>query len=62
MEVDRGVWCHTMTKPNISSKQYEAAITAARKAGGNNSQSHWEARLKAAVKRQTKPTRKSIAR
>jgi len=41
-----------MTKPKISSKKYEAAVTAARKAGGNNSQ----------VRRQTKPTKKSIAR
>jgi hypothetical protein len=51
-----------MTKPKISLKQYEAVVTAARKAGGDNSQSHWEARLKAAVRRQTKPTRKLIAR
>ena len=40
-----------MTKPKIKLKQYEATVTAARKAGGNNSQSHWEARLEAAVKR-----------
>jgi hypothetical protein len=46
-----------MAKPNISSKQYAAAIAAARKAGGDGVQSHWEARLKAAVKRSTKPAK-----
>jgi hypothetical protein len=47
-----------MTKPTRSSKQYEATIAAARKAGGDEVQSHWEARLKAAVKRSTKPAKK----
>jgi len=47
-----------MTSPKTSSKQYAASLTAARKAGGNEVQSHWEARLKAAVKRSTKPAKK----
>jgi hypothetical protein len=47
-----------MTKPNISSKQYAATIAAARKAGGDEAQSHWEARLEAAVKRPTKRAKK----
>jgi hypothetical protein len=38
-------------KPKISTKQYESAITAARKAGGDLIQSHLESRLKAVVKR-----------
>ena len=44
-----------MTRPKASSTQCEAIITAAPKAGGNNSQSHWEARLKATMKRPGKP-------
>jgi len=47
-----------MTKANIGSKQYGATIAAARKAGGDGVQSHWEARLKAAVKRSTKLAKK----
>jgi hypothetical protein len=51
-----------MAQSKISLKQYEASITAARKAGGDKEQSHWEARLKAAVKRSTKPAKKPVAR
>jgi len=43
-----------MSKPKISSKQYEASITAARRAGGDQIQSHWESRLKAVAKRPAK--------
>jgi hypothetical protein len=51
-----------MAKPKISLKRYEATVIAARKAGGDENQSHWEARLKAAVKRQTKPAKKPKTR
>jgi hypothetical protein len=51
-----------MTQPKISSKQYEASITAARKKGGDEEQSHWESRLKAAMKRPAKPAKKPITR
>jgi len=51
-----------MTKAQISSRKYEATIAAARKAGGNEIQSHWEARLKAAVKRPTRPAKKPVTR
>lgn len=51
-----------MTKSKISTKRYEATITAARKAGGNQMQSHWEARLKAAVKGQGKAAKKRTGR
>jgi hypothetical protein len=46
--------------PKISSKQYGATITAARKAGGDEVQSHWEARLKATMKRRAKAAKKPI--
>jgi len=51
-----------MTKRKISPKQYEATVTAARKAGGDEVQSHWEARLMAAIKRRIKPAKKPIRR
>jgi hypothetical protein len=51
-----------MTKPKISTKQYEASIVALRKKGGDEEQSHWESRLKAAMKRPGKPMRKPITR
>jgi len=51
-----------MTKPKISSKQYEAVVTAARKTGGNEVQSHLESRLNAAVKRRTRSVKKLTAR
>jgi hypothetical protein len=51
-----------MTKPKISTKQYEATITAARKAGGAQVQSHLDARLKTEVKRRAKATRKRQAK
>jgi hypothetical protein len=51
-----------MAKPKISPKKYEASVVAARKAGGNKVQSHLEARLRAAVKRQTKRVKKPPAR
>jgi hypothetical protein len=47
-----------MSKRKISSKQYGASILSARKAGGDQIQSHWESRLKAAVKRTAKPAKK----
>jgi hypothetical protein len=51
-----------MTKPKISSKQYGASLAAARKAGGDEEQSHWEARLKAAMKRRPKAAKKPATR
>jgi hypothetical protein len=47
-----------MTKPKTSSKQYEETITAARKAGGDEIQSHLESRLQAVVKRRAKAVKK----
>jgi hypothetical protein len=49
-----------MTKQKISLKQYETSVTDARKAGGNEVQSHLASRLKAAVKRRTKAAKKPI--
>jgi hypothetical protein len=49
-----------MTRPKTSTKQYEASLTAARKAGGNEVQSHLASRLKAAVKRRAKAAKKPI--
>ena len=51
-----------MTKPKINSEKYAAAIAAARKAGGDENQSHWEARLKAVMKRRAKPVNKPAPR
>lgn len=43
-----------MTKPQISVKEYEASLVAARKGGGDDGQSHWSDRLKAVMKRRAK--------
>ena len=51
-----------MAKPKISSRQYQAAIAAARQVGGDENQSHWEARLKAVVNRRTKGAKKPATR
>jgi hypothetical protein len=51
-----------MTKPKISSKQYGASLAAARKAGGDEGQSHWEDRLKAVMKRRAKAAKKPATR
>ena len=54
-----------MTKP-ITAKQYKALVETARKAGGNENQSHWRSRLKevmeAPAKAAAKPVRKRPAR
>jgi hypothetical protein len=51
-----------MTKPTISSKRYEASIAAARKTGGDEKQSHWEHRLKVAMKQRAKAAKKPTTR
>jgi hypothetical protein len=55
-----------MAKLKITSKQYKALVETARKAGGDENQSHWRSRLKAAmdapVKAAAKPARKRSAR
>jgi hypothetical protein len=51
-----------MTRLKISSRQYEAALNAARKAGGDENQSHLDSRLKTLVKQRTKPAKKLAAR
>lgn len=51
-----------MTKAKSNSEKYEAAIAAARKAGGDENQSHWESRLKAVMKRRAKLVKKPAAR
>jgi hypothetical protein len=51
-----------MTRSKISSKQYESTIAAARKKGGDEEQSHWESRLKAAMKRPAKAVKKPTTR
>jgi hypothetical protein len=51
-----------MTKPKSNSEKYVASIVAARKAGGDENQSHWEARLKAVMKRRAKPVSKPATR
>jgi hypothetical protein len=51
-----------MSKHDPTPKQYEAAVTAARKAGGNNVQSHLLGRLKAMMKRPPKAAKKPPAR
>ena len=43
-----------MSKLKSTPKKREADLTAARKAGGNNVQSHWMARLSAVMKRRLK--------
>jgi len=39
-----------------------ASLAAARKAGGEENQSHWEARLKTVMKRRAKSAKKPAAR
>ena len=51
-----------MSKSDPPTKPFAAAVTAARKAGGNNVQSHWLDRLKAVMKRRPKAAKKSRAR
>jgi hypothetical protein len=50
-----------MTRKIIPGK-YEASLAAARKAGGEENQSHWEARLKTVMKRRAKSAKKPAAR
>jgi hypothetical protein len=45
--------------PNISSAKYAAKIAAARKEGGNEKQSHWEARLAIVMKRRKRTARRA---
>ena len=49
-------------KSKLNSAAYGAAIAAARKSGGKEVQSHWEARLKTAVKRPAKPAETAVQR
>jgi hypothetical protein len=51
-----------MAKTKISSKRYGASLASARRAGGDQVQSHWESRLKAVVKRIAKPAKKPMTR
>jgi hypothetical protein len=51
-----------MSRSGPPSKPYEAAVAAARKAGGNNVQSHLLSRLKAVMKRRSKAAKKPPAR
>ena len=51
-----------MTRPRITPQKYEASLVAARKAGGQENQSHWQARLKTAMKRRAKAAKKPAAR
>jgi hypothetical protein len=46
----------------ITPEKYEASLVAARKAGGEENQSHWEARLKTVMKRRAKAVKKPAAR
>jgi hypothetical protein len=50
-----------MTSKIIPGK-YGASLAAARKAGGEENQSHWEARLKTVMKRRAKSAKKPAAR
>ncbi len=51
-----------MSKSDSPSKPYGAAVTAARKAGGNNVQSHLLSRLKAVMKRRPKAAGAKLGR
>jgi hypothetical protein len=51
-----------MAKPGIARRKYEASLVAARKAGGEENQSRWQARLKAVMKRRAKPVKEPAAR
>ena len=51
-----------MGKPKITPKKYSAALASARKAGGDDQQSHWQDRLTAEMKRRAKPAKKWTTR
>jgi hypothetical protein len=51
-----------MAKPKTTPKQYAASIALARKSGGNEHQSHWQARLKAVMKQRAKPVKTPATR
>jgi hypothetical protein len=46
----------------ITPGKYEASLTAARKGGGEENQSHWQARLKTVMKRREKSVKKRASR
>jgi hypothetical protein len=48
-----------MTKP-ITSKQYKTLVETARKAGGDENQSHWRNRLKEVMEAPAKATAKPV--
>jgi hypothetical protein len=51
-----------MSKLKSTANRREADLTAARKAGGNNAQSHWFARLTAVMKQRAKAEKKANTR
>lgn len=51
-----------MTRPKISSKEYQARLALARKASGGENQSNWRERLRTAMKPRPKPAGKPVDR
>jgi hypothetical protein len=52
----------TPAKNSSLAGAHAAALAAARKAGGDENQSHWESRLEAEMTRRAKPVKKPAAR
>jgi hypothetical protein len=50
-----------MSKPKSTAKKRAASLATARKAGGNDKQSHWMDRLKTVMKRRAKAEKKPQA-